>query len=334
MVKLASNSTMHRIASLAGMLLLAAAIAVPRDHRPNLFPKLQSGQVLTYSVRFQSGKNVKTESSLAVSIAPPPSQVDARLLLRIDILEVQQIKGKPSVHARSQFLKLDSDARPANPRDSKSNSPPRHLEPDGNPVEFTISPNGDAENVTGLDALAPEQLQAWQEWLARFAVAWTLPASRLKIGDKWKAEQPEQAASPIAALLWARDSAYVRNEPCLAPQLSSTGEIVPSDGPRDTCAVLYTTAKLVQKSSPKDATPEDFKLHELKTAGTAKGTNEIIAYISLSTGLLVRATEEAHQQMDVAVAKSDGSNRVRYNVDASSHAEVLLLTQAQAPSRH
>jgi hypothetical protein len=90
---------------------------------------------------------------------------------------------------------------------------------------------------------------------------------------------------------------------------------------------LLTTAKLTQKSSPKDATPEDFKLHELKTMGKAKGANEIITYISLTTGLVVRATEEANQQMDVVVAKADGSNRVHYNVDAKSQSEVLLVTE-------
>jgi hypothetical protein len=68
--------------------------------------------------------------------------------------------------------------------------------------------------------------------------------------------------------------------------------------------------------------------------GTAKGSNELITYISLSTGLVVRATEEASQQMDVVVAKADGSNGVRYSVDAKSDLEVLLLTEAQVPPQH
>jgi hypothetical protein len=126
-------------------------------------------------------------------------------------------------------------------------------------------------------------------------------------------------------LHWARESLYVRNEPCQAGELSISGEISAANGPSDTCAVLLTTATLKQKSSPKDATPEDFKLRELKTMGTAKGTNEVITYISLTSGLVVRATEEASQQMDVVVAKADGSNRVHYNVDAKSRSQVLLI---------
>jgi len=180
--------------------------------------------------------------------------------------------------------------------------------------------------MTGLDALFPEQQQAWQQWMARFATAWTLPQNGVKLGEKWKSEQPENGGAPIAGLSWARESTYVRNENCHAQQLSIIGELSPS-GPPETCAVLLTTATLKQNSSPKDATPEDFKLHELKARGTAKGANEIITYISLKTGLVVRATEEAHQSMDVTVAKADESNRVHYNVDAKSHSEVLLVTE-------
>jgi hypothetical protein len=91
--------------------------------------------------------------------------------------------------------------------------------------------------------------------------------------------------------------------------------------------VLLTTAKLKQNSSSKDATPDDFKLHELRTTGTAKGTSEFITYISLKSGLVIRATEETNQFMDVVVAKADASNRVHYNVDARSHAQVLLVTE-------
>src|SRR5260370_24284257 len=106
-----------------------------------------------------------------------------------------------------------------------------------------------------------------------------------------------------------------------------------SSGPPEDCAVLLTTGMLKQKSSSKDTTPEDFRLHELRTKGTAKGVSETITYISLKSGLVVRATEETSQFMDVVVAQADGSNRVHYNVDAKSHAEVLLVTETSL-NRH
>ena len=326
------NSMKRKFILAASMFLSAAAIAPSHDQRVQLLPKLQPGQTLAYLIRFRSEKNVKTESSLVIPLAPAASQVDTRGLLRVQILDTQQVEGRLIIHGRSEFLVNDTAGVTAK-NTSQNQEPGRQLlRPDGKPVEFTISPYGIAEKITGLDALSPERQQVWQEWLARFAMALALPSAAARTGDKWKIDQPETSPSPIAALSWTRDSTYVRDEPCAPAQLFATGEVTPPNGFADNCAVLLTAAKLVQKSSPKDATPEDFKLHQLKTMGTAKGSNEIITYISLSTGLVVRATEDASQQMNVVVAKADGSNAVRYNVDAKSKLEVLLLTQPpQAP---
>jgi hypothetical protein len=327
------NFALHRmnrkLLLAVAIFLCAAPIAPSRNQRASLLPKLQPGQTLTYLVRYRSDKNVKTESSVVVPLAPTASQIDAHGLLQVQILDLQQAGARLAIHARCQFLREEGSISATKPASEKSPFKPQPLTPEGKPIEFTISSDGIAEKITGLDTLTAEQQQVWQEWVTRFAIAWAIPAQRAKVGDKWRIEQPEHAPSPIAALSWARDSSYVRDEPCSPAQLSVSGEATPSNGPMDTCAVLLTTARLLQKSSPKDATPEDFKLHNLKTMGTARGSNEIITYISVSTGLVVRATEEASQQMDVIVFKTDGSNGVRYSVDAKSQSEVLLLTQAR-----
>jgi hypothetical protein len=312
---------------IAGILLFAMAVGAAGEKRVSLLPKLQPGQKLTYLIRFRSDKTVKTESMVAAPLAPDPVQMDAHGLLQMEVLDVQKEGGKVSIHARGQFRTLDSGASMKKPGDKEPREQAQREDSGEKSIEFTISPDGSVRQVSGLDSLSPEQQQAWQEWVARFAVAWTLPADGARIGEKWKSEQAEQARAPIALLNWERESQYVKNEPCRASQLSISGEASRATGAADTCAVLLTTATLKQKSSPKDATPEDFKLHELKTMGTAKGTNEIITYISLQSGLVVRATEEASQAMDVTVAKSDGSNGVHYKVDAKSHAEVLLVTE-------
>ncbi len=306
--------------------LLGAGAVCAGDSRVKLIPDLHAGQTITYLIRYRSDKNVKTESNVVAPMAPNAAQLDAHGLLQVDVLDVQQVGGKAAIHARSQFRTLDSGVWVKKPGDKEPHWQIQKVDPEGKQIEFTISPDGSVEKITGLDALFPEQQQAWQQWMARFATAWTLPQNGVKLGEKWKSEQPENGGAPIAGLSWARESTYVRNENCSAQQLSITGELSPS-GPPETCAVLLTTATLKQNSSPKDATPEDFKLHELKTRGTAKGANEIITYISLKTGLVVRATEEAHQSMDVTVAKADESNRVHYNVDAKSHSEVFLVTE-------
>ncbi len=309
------------------MLLLAVATLGAGDKRINLLPRLQPGQTITYLIRFQSDKTVKTESKVVAPMAPNAAQIDAHGLLRVEILDVQQAGSKTAIHARGRFLTLDSGVWLKKPGDKKPNWDKQRVDPSGKSIDFTISPDGSVNEVKGLDTLFPEQQQAWQQWVARFALAWTLPADRMKLGEKWKSEQAEQAGAPIAGLHWARESSYVRDEPCQASQVSIMGDVSASSGPPDTCAVLLTTATLKQKSSSKDATPEDFKLHELRTMGTAKGAGEIITYISLKSGLVVRATEETSQFMDVMVAKADASNRVHYNVDAKSHSEVLLVTE-------
>jgi hypothetical protein len=310
-----------------GLLLLAVCPSRAGDKPSHLFPDLHPGQKVLYLIEYRSEKKVKTESRVVAPMAPNAAQLDAHGLLQIEILGLQPAGNKMAIHARGRFLTLNSGVWVKKDGDKKPNWDTQRIDPDAKTIEFTISPDGSVEKVTGLDSLFPEQQQAWQEWVARFALAWTLPHDGLKIGEKWKSEQSEPANSPIAGLYWVRESAYVRKEPCHASELSLEGTISSANGPPDTCAVLLTTATLKQKSSPKDATPEDFKLHELKTMGTAKGTNEIITYISLTTGLVVRATEEAAQQMDVVVAKADGSNRAHYNVNATSRSEVRLVTE-------
>jgi hypothetical protein len=318
----------HVFPWIAAMLLLALTARASGEKRSSLLPKLQAGQKITYLIHFRTDKTVKTESNVTAPMAPNAAQMDAHGLFQLDVLQVRQTSGKAAVHARGQFLRPGSGLPLKSPVSKDSRQPPPREDPAEKSIDFTISPDGVVRQVTGLDALSPEQQQAWQEWVARFAVAWALPAEGARIGDKWKFEQAELSPSPIASLNWERESQYVKNEPCRAGQLSSAGEISAAAGPTDTCAVLLTTATLKQNSSPKDATPEDFKLHDLKTTGTAQGTNETFTYISLQTGLVVRATEEATQRMDVTVAKADGSNRVHYKVDAKSHAEVLLVTDA------
>jgi hypothetical protein len=308
-----------------------AAAALAAVTRVNLLPNLQATQTLTYLIRYQSNKNVKAEGTVAAPMAPNSAQTDAHGLLQIEILDVQPAQptsSKPTVHARARFLTLDSGAWVKSPGDKKPNWDVQKIDPQGKTIEFTVSPDGSVEKVQGLDSLFPEQQLAWQEWMARFVLAWTFPTGGVKLGEKSKSEQAEPSSAPIAGLTWERESTYVRDEPCHATQLSLLGETAPSAGPAETCAVVLTTATLKQKSSSKDATPEDFRLHNLHTAGTAKGANEIITYIALRTGLVMRATESASQSMNVVVALADGSNGVRYHVKATSHSEVLLVTDS------
>ena len=298
-------------------------VARSRTERANLLPKLKPGQTLSYHVTYRSNKLVKTESPAVSASQPENANTEVHALLRLEIVDLQAQSQGVAIHARTHFQTLNSDPNFKAPN-LGAPSPPGS---DGESVEFTLLPDGDLENVKGLDALLPEQQQAWQEWLSRFSLAASLPEPTLKIAQKWKSEAPENSPSPIAGLRWARVTTYVRNEPCAAVAITVQGDLVASDSEPDTCAVILTTATLKQGSAAGRATPEAFKIRELRTTGSARGTNRIISYVSLKTGLLVRATEEANQSMDVTVAKADGSNHVRYNIAAKSTSEVLLVSE-------
>src|SRR5207245_7233517 len=203
--------------------LLGAGAVCAGDARVKLIPDLHSGQTITYLIRYRSDKTVKTESNVVAPMVPNAAQMDAHGLLRIEILDVQQQGAKPVMHARAEFLTLDSGVWLKRPGDKNPNWDRKRVDPQGKRIEFTISHDGQVEKVKGLDTLFPDQQQAWQEWMARFALAWVLAANGLKVGDKSKPERAEQAAAPVAGLNWARDSAYVRDEPCHARQLSILG---------------------------------------------------------------------------------------------------------------
>src|SRR5256885_15262274 len=97
-----------RLQWIAGLLLLAAATVCAGDRRVQLIPKLQPGQTITYLIRFQSDKTVKTESKVVAPMAPNATQIDAHGLLLVEVLDVRETGARPMIHARGQFLTLDS----------------------------------------------------------------------------------------------------------------------------------------------------------------------------------------------------------------------------------
>lgn len=293
--------------------------------RVNLFPRLQAGQAIAYRIRFRVNKAVATESRVAMPLSPTPLQIDSLAGLRMEILEVRGTKDKALIHARAllEVLQPWGEGAGANEQVEQENSPPDDSRK--KMIEFTIRADGQLADVKGNDALLPEEHQVWAEWISQFAMAAAFPNNGVKRGEKWQSVETEKATAPIAGLTWLRRSTYVQDEPCESGRARSSGATSKTGEEQETCAVIVTSATLRQRSSKKDATPEDFKLHDLRTIGTARGTNQSVAYISLKTGVLMRATEEADQSMEVTVAKADGSNRVHYKVDAKSSAEVLLV---------
>jgi hypothetical protein len=316
------------LAILFGFARLNPSLAATPTARETLFPRLHAGQTFTYYVQYRTKKNVKTESRVVTPSGPQDAESDAEWLLRVDILDVHPQGERAAIHARSQFQSVASAMAQNNTGIQPSASPAQN--PEAKFVNFTILPDGRVEAITGLADLFPDQRQVWQVWLRQFAIAGIFPRDGVKLGQSWKSREPEQAPSPIVNLEWEKQAAYVRDEPCAPIQFSETGIVTPKNSPGESCAVVLTSAILKQKSPPKDTTPGDFRLHDLRTTGNATGKNVTISYISLQSGLIVRVTEDAQQFMDVDVAKTDASNHIHYNVEATGHTEVLLVADAPA----
>jgi hypothetical protein len=313
-----ARATRCRVLVFCAALLAPSAVnAASRSERVHLFPKLQAGQTLTYRIAYHLAKQVNTQSSVKWAQTPAAADIIVQGLVRLEVLDVQVQGPRSTIHARTRFQILDAE--------SKVPMQPPAQDAQGIAIEFTLFPNGRIDGIENLDALSADQQQAWQQWASTFAAAAVFPAEGIKLARRWKSEEPEKSPSPITGLTWTRESIYLRNEPCRAAQLTLQGEVIDSAQSPETCAVIQTTAALKQKSSPKNTTPEDFKLHQLHTSGTVNGSNQTLLYLSLRTGLLIRSSEQADQVMDVTIAKIDNSNRVRYGIHAKSNTEIFRI---------
>jgi hypothetical protein len=317
------------LAALIGIILVSLMplfTAVPAAHsRIELLPKLVAGQIITYRLSYRTEKKAKTQSAFITAEPAVNPNVDLRALLRLEVLGVEAQGARSVLHFRAVYQTIDPSAESSSPR-GKSPAPESPRGVSAVPIEFTILADGRLSNVKNLDALLPEQQEAWKEWAARFAAPVAFPEKGIALGQKWKSEEPERTAAPIAGLSWLRESFYLRNEPCRSVTLTPQGDLSSSGGAAEMCAVIFTSATLKQKSDREDATPEDFKLHDLHTSGAATGNNKTTLYISLPTGLLVRSSDDADQSMDVTIGKPDETNRVHYAIHAQSHAEILRVT--------
>jgi hypothetical protein len=284
------------LTSLGGVLVLSSWAA--NDERILPLPKLSNGTSVNYEARVRVDRHVTTKSNVSSMVGPRQVRRDLASGLRLDVQEMQWVDNRPMLSAESLVVSLDA------PMEGDLSAKPAK-------VRFTVGGDGSIHVSEGADELDPEQNLTWQFWAAQFAFAWTLPVSGVKPGEKWKSVEVEKTSTPVANLVWERETTYVQNDKC--PVL-----------PDEQCAIFLTSSTLRHKSNPKDTTPEDYRLHELKTSGTASGTNETVSYISLKTGLVVRATEDLQQAMDVTIIKTDGTNQIHYTITATSHLETAL----------
>lgn len=294
--------------------------------RVRLIPHLRAGQTFFYRIEFSNSRKLQTESRVTSPLPLAAESLNTSALLQVEVIE----SSTSGLHLKTYY----SERQPA-PAAGNSQSAASSAEPSADKViEVTISADGAASQTKGFDQLSGAQQFAWNDWLGRFTSSMSYPRGGVHPGQKWETSELETTPSPIAGLVWTKKSQYVRDESCPVsganPEKSraSSSSVAP-----ESCAVFLLRATLRQKSSSKNSTPPDYKLRNLKTWGTASGQNESILYVSRTSGLLVRSTEDAQQSMDVVVALADGSNQVHNTLDARSHSEILLLSVSPQAAR-
>ncbi len=299
------NANKQLLKNLGGLGWIAIAVFMmpilgwAREKPVKLMPELHAGQVLRYDIHGRVQQHIKTESQVTNYKVPRDVKEEFSAVLRVTVGKVERENGRPVVSAQSEFEYPGSG-------ETGSAAAQKHC------VDFTIGRDGQLEKLSGLDDLEQVEQLAWRFWLSQFAFGWTITGQKVKAGENWKSEQAESSPGPIAHLYWERETTVGESSRCPV----KSGE---------DCMVFLTTALLKQKSSTKDSTPEDYRLHELRTSGAASGKNEAYDAISEATGLLMRGTEEVRQAMEVVIAKADASNAVKYTMEAASHFEAVLV---------
>jgi hypothetical protein len=288
-------------------------------------PDWKAGETVFYRIQIRNNRTVRTRSAIALPDVPNELRTEGQGLLGVEILEKRGVGNSAAYRLRTHFTLLNTTIGAIRKGQKPTDEELQRVSPDDKAIECTLQPDGQIKEISGLEKLEIEQQEAWREWASRFSAVYGIPIGKWKRGDKWASQEPETTPSPIAELEWQKKSQYVRDEPCASVQMNSKGDYERAKQ-NEACAVIVTTATLVQKSSTKDATPPDYKTRGLHTRGTAKGTNDTTLYISKKTGMLIRSRQEANQEMDVYIALAIGSNQVHYSVTAKGNSTVELFT--------
>jgi len=286
-------------------------------------PAFKPGETFFYLVHLKSNRDIKTKSALSLPQQPVAATIGVSGILQVEVLSSESPAA--GTRLRTWFLNLAGDVEgPSRATTADPVPSPEKNTGGGKFVDCTLQSDGQITQIANLEQLAPEQQTAWREWAARFGAVFLFESQLRRRGEKWSLENPENSPSPVAELLWQQKVQYAKDENC-APQRFAHGGSFERSATQESCAVILSTAALLQKSSPQDSTPQDYRLKGLRTRGTARGNNDTIFYISRKTGRLIRATQNAKQQMDVTISLSDG-RALHYAIRAEASSSVELVT--------
>jgi len=318
------------LVAVACLAFLALSLRAAPSNRVHLFPRFTPGQTLRYQIETRTAANSKMETPIENPEAASKSKGTVSLILRLEILNSLPGNNDPpgSVHIRATYEKssatFESDAYDP----GGSNIPDQYKNLEGRSLEYTIEPDGQLVHLAGIDDLlanrsVAENVHSWMNGLSSSA---RIPKEGIEVGQKWSSERPIEGVA-LGGLVWRNQSTYLRDEPCNStdgpPKAAGTAQ--PESA---SCAVIVTQFKVNRNG---DTTPDDYARQALDTSGTWTGSGGSLETISLSTGILIRSTQTATQNMDVQIVSTRSGSKMHYTGHVESQSEISLLP-ASPPS--
>jgi hypothetical protein len=218
----------------------------------------------------------------------------------------------------------------------------------GHSIEFTLTPAGEFASFAGLDGIQESSASAatFFAWLPGIVERSNLPERAIGVGEKWSAERT-LAGMPLTGLTFRSESSYLRDEPCPAPALDAATAAAPIAsrvallaastaaapvGPLATvakpepCAIILTRFTIAHSGSPRaDATPPDYLKNGLRTMGKWSASGEGLDSISISTGLLLSATQSSSQDTDYTISSAVTGSKIHEESHVTTENEITLL---------
>jgi hypothetical protein len=307
--------------------------------RVSLTPRFVPGETFRYEMEFETTTETSRSGLASDPQGPSSLVVDWNSTVRIEVLHAEDVTPG-GIRLRSTYEKSTASVRSDtfDPAADETSEQYRKLE--GKVVEFTLGADGKVKSVSGIEGIVDSEkaAQSAREWIAHLGASAGAPPGGVSLGQTWSSEQPADSL-PIAGLVWHTDSEYLRNESCHPPNpevptapgdsYSSANSGANSQSAAD-CAVILANLNLVRSKSVHDSTPPDLRKNGVTSAGKWNGSAQSLLYVSLSSGLVVSATQTGTEQMDVTLTSSR-STSMRYAGTISSRSQVVLVMDESHP---
>jgi len=303
-------------------ILLPVPISAQQPQRISLIPRFVPGQVLRYQMEFRTVSEARVAGTVENPQAPAHVENTVGAQVRLDVLNpspsAQPCEGCVRIRVSYDQVTVATKADVQSPELAENEAQLKSLE--GRSFEFTMSSDGKVREVSGPGELAASEKKIIEEWLVQLAGGSGIPTAGVLPGEQWTAERP--IAAPLRGVVWRSESTYLRDEPCRS---APVGGVAP---PVETCAVILSRFEISRRETGGDATPEEYRLRGLRTAGRLVGSGESLAYISLTSGWVMSVTQQGDEETDLTVTSVDDNSQVRYAGRIRRQSSMTLLPPA------